>query len=171
MANVYVCSDLHLGHENIGNFRSPDMGFPRGFYSDQVHRQWLMNWLGRINKRDILICLGDIAFTEEALEWFHNKVTCRKWLVKGNHCINSPALEAKVYERVEGLLKYKKMWLSHAPIHPLELRGKINLHGHVHYATIPDDRYFNCCPENLMGVFGSPIAKFDDIKEEIDSEE
>jgi calcineurin-like phosphoesterase family protein len=29
------------------------------------------------------------------------------------------------------------------------LRGKKNVHGHVHYKTIPDDRYLNVCCENI----------------------
>ena len=60
-----------------------------------------------------------------------------------------------------GLEKYKGAWLSHAPIHPAELRGKINIHGHVHYANVLDEtgkldnRYFNVSLENTGGC---PIA-------------
>lgn len=65
------------------------------------------------------------------------------------------------FNKVCGFEKYKKSWLSHAPIHPAELRGKINIHGHVHDATItdenglPDLRYFNVSLENTGG---RPIA-------------
>ena len=48
--------------------------------------------------------------------------------------------------------------MSHAPIHPNELRGRFNLHGHVHQnsITLPDgsldDRYINCCVEMSYGI-------------------
>lgn len=55
----------------------------------------------------------------------------------------------QVFDDVQGFMKYKEFWLSHAPIHPNELRGKVNIHGHVHSATIDDDRYFNTSLENI----------------------
>ena len=48
-----------------------------------------------------------------------------------------------VYDEVHALLKYKEFWLSHAPLHPDELRGKRNIHGHVHTASVPDTKYLN----------------------------
>lgn len=55
----------------------------------------------------------------------------------------------KAFDDVQGFMKYKEFWLSHCPIHPAELRGKTNLHGHVHSATIDDVRYFNTSLENI----------------------
>lgn len=40
--------------------------------------------------------------------------------------------------KVYSLVKYKGFWLSHAPIHPEELRGCKNIHGHCHDAVISD---------------------------------
>ena len=57
-----------------------------------------------------------------------------------------------------GLYKYKEFWLSHAPIHPCELRGKRNIHGHVHQNHVMDEhhkrdnRYINVCVENTDGA-------------------
>ena len=45
--------------------------------------------------------------------------------------------------------KYKKQWLSHCPMHPDELRGNNNIHGHIHSHTIDDPRYFNVCCERI----------------------
>ena len=50
---------------------------------------------------------------------------------------------------VYGFVKYKEFWLSHCPIHPNELRGKVNIHGHVHNKTIIDCNYFNTSCENV----------------------
>ena len=54
-----------------------------------------------------------------------------------------------MFDDVQGFVKYKDYWLSHCPIHPNELRGKYNLHGHVHNKTVEDVRYFNCSLENI----------------------
>ena len=36
------------------------------------------------------------------------------------------------------------MWISHAPIHPKELRDKfLNVHGHLHQHSLNDPHYFN----------------------------
>lgn len=53
------------------------------------------------------------------------------------------------YDAVYSLFKYKDFWLSHCPLHPNELRGKKNIHGHVHFQSIPDSRYFNTSLENI----------------------
>lgn len=47
------------------------------------------------------------------------------------------------FDEVHSLLKYKEFWLSHAPIHPEELRGKKNVHGHVHTESVSDLEYLN----------------------------
>lgn len=49
----------------------------------------------------------------------------------------------EVFDEVHGLLKYKEFWLSHAPLHPDELRGKKNVHGHVHTESVNDLNYLN----------------------------
>ena len=63
--------------------------------------------------------------------------------------------------KVGSLYKYKnKFWLSHAPIHPQELRGLKNVHGHCHNNSIDDNRYINVSCE---AVNYTPI-QFKDIK-------
>lgn len=57
------------------------------------------------------------------------------------------------YEKVYSLHKYKAHWMSHAPIHPMELRGKKCVHGHTHHHLMldqegnPDSNYINVCVE------------------------
>ncbi len=48
---------------------------------------------------------------------------------------------------MQSLVKYKNFWLSHAPVHPGELSGKKNLHGHTHFELMGDPRYINVCVE------------------------
>ena len=144
MSNVWLTSDLHLGHKNIHKFRTQ-------FESEEHHREVIKeNYHKVVTKRDKVFFLGDVAFTQECLEDVGTWVAERKVLIVGNHCVQDiPMSEiVKHFDEVYSLLKYKEYWLSHAPIHPNELRGKYNLHGHVHYASLDDPRYLNCCLEN-----------------------
>lgn len=159
-----MTSDLHIGHKNIHKFRSPENGFPLTFSDEIEHRGWLEDfWRTNITKKDSIYLLGDICFYEEGLIWLHS-LPGRKVLVKGNHCVVKNDLEKKVYDQVLGLGRYKGRWLSHAPIHPEELRGRCNYHGHVHHKTLEDSRYFNCCVENLVSIFDKPIVPFQEIE-------
>lgn len=144
MANVWFISDIHAGHKNIHKFRTQ-------FETEDEHYQTVKeNYHSVVTKRDKVFFLGDIAFTQEHLVDIGHWTAERKVLIVGNHCTDKiPMSEVvKHFDEVYSLYKYKSFWLSHAPIHPNELRGRYNLHGHVHYATIDDPRYFNCCLEN-----------------------
>lgn len=166
MSVVYMISDLHLGHRNIANFRKSVYKYRFG-YSDLVvlssmeeHEEALFHaWNETVKKRDTVYVLGDIAFDNEALERF-SKLPGHKRVILGNHDVDGKAFCRHV-DSVSGATRYRRHWLTHIPIHPDELRGGYNIHGHVHDQTIPDSRYFNVCPE-YIGL--SPI-KFDTIKE------
>lgn len=156
MSSVYVISDLHLGHKNILNFSSQY----RNWADDVIHHDHIL--IERIKqtckkKTDILYILGDVAFDEISL-FYLKEVSCRKILIRGNHDEFSDDLYKEVFESIQGFIKYKNFWLSHCPIHPLELRGKINIHGHVHsesirnhYTNELDNNYINACVENCNG--------------------
>jgi calcineurin-like phosphoesterase family protein len=79
-----------------------------------------------------------------------SKLVGDKRIILGNHDTDRKVpIEQFVlaFDQVHGLVSYKDAWLSHPPIHPVELRGKFNIHGHVHQHSVPDPRYFNACPE------------------------
>lgn len=144
MANVWFTSDLHLGHKNIANFRTQ-------FESELHHREVIKeNYHKVVTKRDKVFLLGDVAFTQETLDDVGTWVAEKKVLIVGNHCIDNIKMSevCKHFDEVYSLKKYKEFWLSHAPIHPQELRGKYNLHGHMHFETVDDPRYLNLCLEH-----------------------
>jgi len=156
MSNVWFCSDLHFGHKNIGKFREID--------SEEANRNRICeDWKECVTKRDSLYVLGDACFMMETLSEF-DSLPGEKILIRGNHDRLDTQAYLKHFKSVEGILRYKEFWLTHAPIHPEELRGKVNLHGHVHYATIQDERYFNCCPENLWKVIDRSLISLDEIR-------
>jgi calcineurin-like phosphoesterase family protein len=83
-----------------------------------------------------------------------------KHLILGNHDEFAIDEYFKVFNKVHGFVKYKGCWLSHAPIHPNSLRGKINIHGHMHSNALDDSRYICVSVEKCNGI---PIT-FDAIR-------
>lgn len=159
--NNLFSSDWHLGHKNICNF-DPTYGT-----EEERSNIIIQNMAGSVRKRDVLWCLGDICFTEERLALL-DEIKCQKFLVIGNHDaqhFDSWKLYEK-FDRIFGITKKYGCWLSHAPIHPTELRGKFNIHGHTHSVFMErdefelvngvdeylgrekDPRYINMCVEN-----------------------
>jgi calcineurin-like phosphoesterase family protein len=177
MTQVWFGSDFHWGHKNIGKFRAPFIS------SEEENRTRIQeDWKQQVGKRDDVYLLGDFCFDVEMMEQILDMPGQRKFLVRGNHDEFDLGVYAKYFHNIYGIKKYKDFWLSHAPIHPDELRGKINLHGHVHYASIckpfnpisdvtqeEDQRYFNCCPENLWLKFKSSLVSLDQIRKYYDS--
>jgi calcineurin-like phosphoesterase family protein len=161
MANVWFTSDLHFGHRNIQKFRLE-------IASEEENRNRIVtDWENLVNKRDDVYVLGDACFTMDTINEFRD-LPGRKFLIRGNHDDLNTQVYLKYFQSVFGLKKYKEFWLSHAPIHPNELRGKINLHGHVHYESIPDSRYFNMCVENLWKLGYSSLISLDQLRKELE---
>lgn len=169
MSKVYFTSDLHFGHKNLLNF-SPK----RGGIDSESHDEWLIEEINKvIHKRDILWILGDVAFGNPGTKekpregWYHlskvGQLHGTKKLVLGNH--DDMPIEAyqQYFQEIFGFKGYKGLWLSHAPIHPNELRDRLNVHGHVHHHTIPDNKYYNVCVEENMIRTGTPVVSLDKI--------
>ena len=145
MSKVLFISDLHFGHRNILTYR-PD------FSSIEEHdRTIIERWNSVVATRDLVWILGDVYLTEERDDYpsfmeIFNKLKGNKRIITGNHD------KVKYYPANivhNALTKRYGLWLSHAPIHPQELMGKINLHGHCHLKSVPDNRYINVCCEQI----------------------
>lgn len=145
MATSWLIADIHRGHKNIHKYRN--------FDSNEEHDALIKeNYHNVVTKRDIVFFLGDIAFTHEALAEIKTWQAFKKVLIVGNHDLERGITMqdlCNTYDEVYAFRRYKEFWLSHCPIHPDELRGKVNIHGHVHDKTIDDERYFNVSMENI----------------------
>lgn len=153
MSATLVISDLHFGHRNILKYR-PE------FSSIEEHDQTIMeNIKSAGHKRNTLWMLGDCFFDRESIQYLDeiSKYYLQINFVPGNHdtdktervAILKECIAHGYYNKVGSLFKESGFWLSHAPIHPNELRGKFNLHGHVHSNTVRDPNYFNVSCENV----------------------
>lgn len=150
MSEVFFIGDLHFGHKRILEF-SPQ----RGGTNIEEHNEWIISqWNSRVAKHDTVWVLGDVAFSAVALELVA-RLKGHKQLVRGNHDTQSTEAYLKYFNNVFGIVKKHGLWITHAPIHPAELRGKPNIHGHVHANSIPDPRYINVSVENINGL---PVA-------------
>ena len=161
MSKVFFIADLHLGHTNILKFAQGSR------YGSNIneHDYWLVEqWNSVVNTRDVVYVLGDVAFDIKKLE-FMDKMKGSKILLPGNHDNFKLEEYQKYFYKIIGFSKYKDYWLSHCPIHTDELRGRFNIHGHVHQRSIKDRRYINVGVEILNGV---PI-EFNKIREKYEN--
>lgn len=154
-----------FGHRAIVKYRPQ-------FKSAREHDLHIIDMIIKLGKRDILMVLGDFLFDgdhyDEYIELLSKK-KCRIKLVMGNHD-SMKLYKEDIFEMQLPLFSYKNKWISHAPIHPQEIRGRLgNIHGHLHgdvvtkevnkrmyvyggleqvtYQT-PDERYFNVNLDN-----------------------
>jgi calcineurin-like phosphoesterase family protein len=158
MARLFFISDVHFGHRNICKYR------PR-FTSVEEHDNTIYeNILSTVGKRDTLWMLGDTCFTEERfkmIETISQRVGILHY-IPGNHDTDNGIRQEMYKEMVKrgffhktgSMFKHKGFWLTHPPIHPTELRGCINIHGHTHQTQMLDHsgeldkRYVNVCVEH-----------------------
>lgn len=158
MSRVFVISDLHIGHKKIMQFAGD---YRHGETPEENVEHIFSAWNARVRKRDTVYVLGDICMDINLMPKI-GELNGTKIMIRGNHDIYPTEEYLKVFKEVHGLFKYRsktfKAWFSHCPIHPQELRGLINVHGHVHQNHvldengIPDTRYFNACVENTDGA-------------------
>jgi calcineurin-like phosphoesterase family protein len=71
----WVTTDTHLGHDNIARYcnRPND-------YNERI-----INGLSVLEYDDVLIHMGDVAFTDEWERKYLGHLPCKKWLILGNH--------------------------------------------------------------------------------------
>jgi calcineurin-like phosphoesterase family protein len=136
-----LAADLHLGHENAAIYR-------KRFFDPAHHDEIITeNILSQLNKRTTLYLLGDVAITEDSFKYIRRfKATgARVILIPGNHCTERVSmLRLSIeYDEVHASLSKFGCWLTHQPIHPDHLRGRLCIHGHLHESVINDPRYLN----------------------------
>ena len=136
---ILMTSDLHLSHRAICKYRDV-------FATSAEHDEYVLSEIEKLTKRDILFILGDFLFDSADYDAYMdrlNKTKCRIKLVMGNHDSTKLYKEPR-FEMQLPLFTFKNMWVSHCPIHPNELRNRLgNVHGHLHFAELDDDRYFD----------------------------
>lgn len=154
----FFTSDLHFGHKNIAK------KYRQEFSSIERHDEKIFEEMSKLKKRDILFILGDFIFDCKDYDKYINiikKMPFRIKFISGNHDSTKLYKESFI-ECFPSLVSYKNIWLSHAPIHPNEMRSrKGNIHGHLHKEKLSDKRYFNV----NVDVNEYKFIEFDRIRE------
>lgn len=143
MNQVFFIADTHFGHRNICKYR------PQFSCSDEHDELLIENWNSKITKKNQQVwVLGDVCIKNKYYDFdaLLSRLNGTLHIIPGNHCY-TPAYSK--FHVAQSLVAKYGFWLSHCPIHPNELRGRKNIHGHVHNQTIVDNRYINVCCENI----------------------
>lgn len=151
MSRIFFISDHHFGHKSILSFAGQYRDNGKLLTIDE-HDAWLIRQHNSIvTKNDLVWFLGDVCFDKAKLPLL-KKMNGSKHLILGNHDEFSSSEYLKYFNKIHGFMKYKGFWLSHAPIHETELRGKFNIHGHLHHNNINHPKYICVSVEQCNGL-------------------
>lgn len=137
MSIVRFIADLHLGHKFMATHR--------GFASVEEHDEHIITqWNSVVHKRDTTYILGDVTMEKAEQYALLDRLNGAKRVVLGNHDL--PKHVPKLLEHVQsvsGMEKYKGIFLTHCPIHTMELEHRVsrNIHGHIHNHVVMKDVY------------------------------
>ena len=169
MSEIFLISDFHFDHSNILNFTKTDGTPLRPGFSDVNHmNEHMVDRYNSVVKSDSKVyILGDIAMKDKGISYL-SRLNGKKTLILGNHDYPEMRLYAPYFKHIYSTRRLDTMILSHIPVHPLSLGGKLvgNIHGHVH-DNVPaghfGPRYFNVSVE----VTGYAPVPYEVVKQKI----
>ena len=160
---VYFVSDLHYSHRKVIEFEDRFRAKALDVDTIEEHDALITERIvSTLPKDSILYILGDVGSVEKCKTLIKEVKSAQVVFLPGNHDSISAIKDIGSIPKVSvvGDHKRKGYWITHIPIHPNELYGSINIHGHVHSKDVDDDRYINLSIERTKGW---PIS-FSDIK-------
>ena len=146
MSNLFFISDLHLFHNNIIKYTRPEFE-----NLDNMRETIIGLYNSVVGKNDTCYIVGDVTFSKNKL-WIMDRFNGKKKLVLGNHDHDKISQYGHYFDSVHGMVQIgKKTIITHCPIHPAQFEGRFtrNIHGHVHWKTLNDNRYINVSCEVL----------------------
>ena len=162
--NIWFTSDWHLGHDRVITFENDLRARVLNTWTIEDHDAHIRDAiLSQVGKRDILYVMGDNGNGESTYNLLKECMASQIRYLPGNHDRDKDIALAASLERVSVWppATYKSHWLSHHPIHPRELYGRKNIHGHVHSKSLPDENYINVSVE---AAGPKVLVNFNDIK-------
>lgn len=175
MSNIFLSSDLHLGHKNILVF-TDESGKPARVFNDiDEHNEYIIQQHNKVvGVNDTWYCLGDVAMNKRYVPLI-SRMNGKKHLIAGNHDTADAVEFLKYFDDVKGSRAIGEFIMTHIPVHPSQFYlFKANIHGHLHSnrVTFPgifgkpmlDHRYYNVSMECLQDY--TPIS-YEDAKKDI----
>lgn len=168
MANIWVTSDTHFGHDNIISYC--DRPFKN---SKEMDEALLENWNSVVKPGDKVYHLGDVYFAKGQEHWgsFFSKLNGSKRLVLGNHDDGKDKVLHNTFQKIMVWRMFPDfgLLLTHVPVHESscerrETKAKWdndrqefvhvekryflrNVHGHIHDRPSPTDMHVNVSVE------------------------
>lgn len=151
--NIYLTSDMHFGHINILQYEDR-INTLKVNTIEEHDKKLIDNWNSTVNKKDLVIILGDIGFyTPIKLNKIIKQLNGDKILIAGNHdskYVKSKVMDKSLFKYIDNYLElnYKgyNICLMHYPL--LSFNGmhnekSVHFFGHIHTAkyTLPRHSY------------------------------
>lgn len=144
---TWVAADHHFSHANILRFTRDDGSPLRPFSTIEEHDETIIERHNNlVAPADRVYLLGDLCMHRRNLP-IVKRLHGRLVLVKGNHDIFKLNDYRPYFDDIRAYVVQKdknhnKVILSHIPVHPESVgRFGTNIHGHLHYNKIDDERY------------------------------
>lgn len=142
MKNIWMWSDLHLGHENMYKFLNEDGTKLRNWETMEEAEEYMVQEYNKLVKpQDTVYFLGDISSKNTVADkFFKNIVKSRRVLICGNHDNRLGAkFWLKHFDDLRGCYNLSQSedrtnyLLTHIPVHS-DSKGKFKrcIHGHIH---------------------------------------
>lgn len=145
---TFFIGDTHFGHKNILKYEPQTRGI---FPSIEEHdAELIKRWNNKVMLGDVVYHLGDFCFGRKNLD-VAAQLNGKKRLILGNHDVYDVADYRLYFEKVYGVLFYKKFLLSHIPCVD-SYRYELNIHGHLHSKKLTVEnrhKYFNVSCEEI----------------------
>lgn len=157
---IWLISDTHFGHENMYRFTTSDgVTRVRARFNSATEGDTYMidRWNSTVSPTDHVYHIGDVAvgrpsWSRDRFVKFIRNLHGHKRLVLGNHDrLNIRSYIDAGFQKIVGMHRLFDCWLTHAPVHEMQLGEKVlgNIHGHIHYRDSPPGRYFNASVERI----------------------
>jgi len=167
MAETFLISDLHLGHENCCTlFKNAD-GTPLRPFSgaEEMNKMIIENWNKVVRPQDKIYNLGDVVIHKKFLPLIR-QLNGHHRLIRGNHDVFQTQMYVDVgFKEIYGVRVLSDIILSHIPLRKecITTRFGTNVHGHLHGNVIADGAYMSVCVEQINYT---PIS-LDELREKI----
>ena len=151
--NIYLTSDMHFGHINILQYEDR-INTLKVNTVEEHDKKLIDNWNSTVNKKDLVIILGDIGFYPPIkLNKIIKQLNGDKILIAGNHdskYVKSKVMDKSLFKYIDNYLElnYKgyNICLMHYPL--LSFNGmhnekSVHFFGHIHTSkyTLPRHSY------------------------------
>lgn len=157
MANTFLISDTHFGHDNMYRFTMEDGTRVRHEFANATEgdQKMIDNWNNVVKPGDKVYHLGDVFINRKA-RFILEALNGKKVLIKGNHDIFDLDNYVPYFKDIRACHVLDRVVLSHIPIHKNSIeRFRGNVHGHLHRHEVLDNlgqidvQYKSVCVEHI----------------------